>query len=117
LAEQFAFKVAAGIFGQDIGPDVRLAGRVVHLAYGSAWGMLYGLLQATYRRPPAAFGATYGLAVWLVGPAFLVPAMRLMGRPSEEPPARSVALIAGHLAYGVALATTFEALHLQRQTR
>ncbi len=117
LAEQFAFKVAAGIFGQDIGPHVRLAGRVVHLVYGSAWGMLYGLLQATYRRPPAAFGATYGLVVWLVGPAFLVPAMRLMGRPSEEPPARSAALIAGHLAYGVALATTFEALHLQRQTR
>ena len=88
---------------------------LVHLAYGSAWGMLYGLLQATYRRPPAAFGATYGLIVWLVGPAFLVPAMRLMGRPSEEPPARSAALIAGHLAYGVALATAFEAL--QRQTR
>jgi uncharacterized membrane protein YagU involved in acid resistance len=115
LAEQFAFKVAAGIFGQDIGPRVRLAGRLVHLAYGAAWGMLYGLLQATYRRPPAASGATYGLVVWLVGPAFLVPAMRLMGKPSEEPAARSVALIAGHLVYGVALATAFEAL--QRQTR
>jgi uncharacterized membrane protein YagU involved in acid resistance len=115
LAEQFAFKVAAGIFGQDIGPRVRLAGRLVHLAYGAAWGMLYGLLQATYRRPPAASGATYGLVVWLVGPVFLVPAMRLMGKPSEEPAARSVALIAGHLVYGVALATAFEAL--QRQTR
>ena len=115
LAEQFAFKVAAGIFGQDIGPRVRLAGRLVHLAYGAAWGMLYGLLQATYRRPPAASGATYGLVVWLVGPVFLVPTMRLMGKPSEEPVARSVALIAGHLVYGVALATAFEAL--QRQTR
>jgi uncharacterized membrane protein YagU involved in acid resistance len=115
LAEQFAFKVAAGIFGQDIGPRVRLAGRLVHLAYGAAWGMLYGLLQATYRRPPAASGATYGLVVWLVGPVFLVPTMRLMGKPSEEPAARSVALIAGHLVYGVALATAFEAL--QRQTR
>jgi uncharacterized membrane protein YagU involved in acid resistance len=117
LAEQFAFKVAAGIFGQDIGPHVRLAGRLVHLAYGAAWGLLYGLLQATYRRSPAAFGTVYGLVVWLVGPAFLVPAMRLMGRPSEEPTGRSAALIAGHLAYGVALATAFEALHAQRQTR
>lgn len=115
LAEQFAFKVAAGIFGQDIGPHVRLAGRLVHLAYGAAWGMLYGLLQATYRRPPAAFGASYGLVVWLVGPAFLVPAMRLMGRPSEEPAERSISLVVGHLVYGVALATAFEAL--QRQTR
>ncbi len=85
------------------------------MVYGSAWGMLYGLLQASYPRPPAAFGAIYGFMVWLIGPAFLVPAMRLMGRPSEEPVARSAALITGHLAYGVALATAFEAL--QRKTR
>ena len=116
LAEQFAFKVASGIFSQDLGPHVRLAGRAVHLVYGSAWGMLYGLLQASYRRPPAAFGPIYGLVVWLVGPAILVPAMRLMGRPAEEPASRSISLIAGHLAYGLALAVTFEALHGQ-QTR
>ncbi len=115
LAEQFAFKVAAGIFGQDIGPQARLAGRTVHLAYGSAWGMLYGLRQATYRRPPAAFGATYGLVVWLVGPAILVPAMRLMGRPVEEPAARSAALIAAHVAYSLAMSAAFESL--QRQMR
>jgi uncharacterized membrane protein YagU involved in acid resistance len=115
LAEQFAFKVASGVFGRDLSSSVRLAGRVIHVVYGSAWGMLYGLLQASYPRPPAAFGAIYGFLVWLIGPAFLVPAMRLMGRPSEEPVARSVALVTGHLAYGVALATAFEAL--QRKKR
>ena len=115
LAEQFAFKVASGVFGRDLSSNARLAGRVIHVVYGSAWGMLYGLLQASYPRPPAAFGAIYGFLVWLFGPAFLVPAMRLMGRPSEEPVARSAALITGHLAYGVALATVFEAL--QRKTR
>jgi hypothetical protein len=115
LAEQFAFKVASGLFGRDLSANARLAGRVVHLTYGSAWGLLYGLLQASYPRPPAAFGALFGFLVWLVGPAFLVPAMRLMGRPSEEPAGRSAALIAGHLAYGLALATAFEAL--QRKTR
>jgi uncharacterized membrane protein YagU involved in acid resistance len=115
LAEQFAFKVASGLFGRDLSSSARLAGQAVHLAYGSAWGTLYGLLQASYRRPPAAFGAMYGFLVWLVGPAFLAPAMRLMGRPEEEPAARSAALIGGHLAYGLALATAFEAL--QRRTR
>ena len=85
------------------------------MVYGSAWGMLYGLLQASYPRPPGAFGAIYGFLVWLIGPAFLVPAMRLMGRPSEEPVGRTAALITGHLAYGVALATAFEAL--QRKKR
>ena len=115
LAEQFAYKVASGVFGRDLSSNVGLAGRAIHLTYGSVWGMLYGLLQASYPRPPGAFGAIYGLVVWLAGPATLVPAMRLMGRPSEEPPGRTAALIAGHLAYGLALATAFEAL--QRRTR
>ena len=115
LAEQFAFKVASGVFGRVLSSGARLAGRVTHAVYGAAWGMLYGLLQASYPRPPVAFGAIYGFLVWLIGPAFLVPAMRLMGRPSEEPVGRTAALIAGHLAYGVALATAFEAL--QRKKR
>ena len=115
LAEQFAFKVGSGVFSRDLSPSAQLAGRVIHLVYGSAWGVLYGLLQASYPRPPAAFGAIYGFLVWLIGPGFLAPAMRLMGRPSEEPIARSVALITGHLAYGVALAAAFEAL--QRKAR
>ncbi len=110
LAEQFAFKAASGLFGRDIAPYARPAGRVVHLVYGAAWGGFYGLLQGSYRRPPVPFGAAYGLMVWLVGPAFLVPAMRLIGRPSEEPAARTAALVAGHVAYGLALAATFEAL-------
>jgi len=115
LAEQFAFKVASGVFGRDLSSSARLAGRVTHVVYGSAWGMLYGLLQASYPRPPALFGALYGFLVWLIGPAFLVPSMRLMGRPSQEPAARTAALITGHLAYGLALAAAFEAL--QRKTR
>jgi uncharacterized membrane protein YagU involved in acid resistance len=114
LAEQFAFKVASGVFGRDLSSSARLAGRVIHVVYGSAWGMLYGLLQASYPRPPGAFGAIYGFLVWLIGPAFLVPAMRLMGRPSEEPVGRTAALITGHLAYGVALATAFEALQRKK---
>ena len=115
LAEQFALKVASGVFGRDLSSSAQPAGRIIHLAYGSAWGMLYGLLQTSYPRPAAVFGVIYGFLVWLVGPGFLVPAMRLMARPSEAPVARSAALIAGHLAYGVALATAFEAL--QRKSR
>ncbi len=110
LAEQFAFKVASGIFDTDVTPYMRPAGLAVHFLYGSAWGVLYGLLQATYRRPPSLFGALYGLLVWLVGPAVLVPTMKLMGSPAEEPPLRTAMMVAGHIAYGVTLATTFEAL-------
>ena len=110
LAEQFAFKIASGVFDRDISPYLRPAGLAVHLAYGSAWGALYGLLQASYRRPPATAGAGYGVVVWLVGPATLVPAMRLMGRPDQEPLLRTTAMLAAHVAYGLTLAGTFEAL-------
>ncbi len=107
LAEQFAFKIASGIFDRDISPTIRPAGMAVHLMYGSSWGLLYGILQSTVRQPPRVLGALYGLGVWLVGPGLLVPAMKLMRKPSEEPPVRTAMLIAGHVAYGVALAEVY----------
>ena len=36
----FAMKVASGLFGRDIARSSRLWGKVVHLAYGSFWGMV-----------------------------------------------------------------------------
>jgi len=46
LAEQFAFKVAAGIFDRDVSQAVRPLGVATHLTYGSAWGALFGLIHA-----------------------------------------------------------------------
>src|SRR5687767_2720630 len=40
LAEQFAFKIASGVFGRDLSPHARAAGIGTHLLYGSAWGAL-----------------------------------------------------------------------------
>lgn len=115
LAEQFAFKLASGVFGRDISPAVRPLGLATHLTYGSAWGALYGALQASYRLHPGRFGLVYGLVVYGVGPAFLVPAMRLMRTPREEPPERTSMLILGHLVYGVTLAEVFAALQQPRK--
>jgi hypothetical protein len=110
LAEQFAYKVASGVFNKDIAPQQRAAGIATHLAYGSAWGALFGLIQGTWRRAPAPFGALYGLIVYAVGPALVVPAMKLMRPPTEEPPLRTGVMIAGHVVYGVALAQTFASM-------
>jgi hypothetical protein len=110
LAAQFAFKVASGVFNRDITPIARRAGTAVHFAYGGFWGVVYGLLQGSYRRPPGVLGAAYGLLVWVVGPAALVPAMKLMRPPRQEPPGRTAMMGAGHVTYGLALAAAFEAL-------
>jgi hypothetical protein len=115
LAEQFAFKLASGVFGRDISPAVRPLGLATHLTYGSAWGALYGALQASYRLHPGRFGMLYGLIVYGVGPAFLVPAMKLMRFPQEEPPERTSMLVLGHLVYGVTLAEVFAALEQPRE--
>jgi len=116
LAEQFAFKLASGLFGRDISRYTRPAGLAVHFTYGSAWGLLFGLLQASRRRRPVACGALYGLLVYLVGPACLVPAMKIMRRPAEEPPVRTIMLLAGHILYGVSLATVFDRLEQEAES-
>ena len=109
LAEQFAFKVASGLIGSDISPSIRQIGMATHLTYGSFWGVLYGMLQASYRLRPGLLGPLYGMVVYGVGPAFLVPAMRLMRPPREELPARTSMLILGHIIYGAVLARVFDA--------
>jgi hypothetical protein len=108
LAEQFAFKIASGLLGSDISASIHPVGMATHLAYGSLWGVLYGMIQASYRLRPGLFGPLYGMVVYGVGPAFLVPAMKLMRPPREEPPARTSMLIFGHLVYGAVLARVFD---------
>jgi hypothetical protein len=110
LAEQFAFKVASGLFESDISPYMRPVGLATHLAYGSLWGVLYGMIQSSYRLRPGLLGPLYGLVVYGVGPTFLVPAMKLMRPPREGPPERTSMLILGHILYGAALAKVFDAL-------
>ncbi|MFN3647982.1 MAG: hypothetical protein ACK47B_00270 [Armatimonadota bacterium] len=110
LAEQFAFKLASGVFNRDISRHVRPLGLATHFAYGSTWGILYGLLQSSYRLHPGVFGGGFGLLVYGVGPALLVPKMGLMGTPTEEPPERTWMLVAGHVIYGLALSEVFDAL-------
>lgn len=114
LAEQFAHKVASGVFGRDITAQSRVAGMGVHVVYGSFWGALYGIAQASRPQPISRIGALYGLGVWAVGPAWLVPSMRLMGYPWQEPPLRTAMLVAGHVVYGLAVASAFERLRQER---
>jgi uncharacterized membrane protein YagU involved in acid resistance len=110
LAEQFAFKIASGVFGVDLAPHTRAAGIATHLTYGSIWGALYALVQASLNQQPALAGTFYGLAVWLVGPGLLVPAMKLMRPPYKDDPTRTTTFVAGHVVFGVVVAAVYELL-------
>jgi hypothetical protein len=117
LAAQFAYKFALGVFDKDLAGQLRPVGFGVHVLYGSFWGVVFGIVQGTYHLRPGPFGTLYGVLVWLIGPAFLVPAMKLMQRPTEEPPLRTAMMVTGHVAFGLALAAGYSGLELIREDR
>lgn len=108
--EIFAQKVATGLFGASLPEGTRqVVGMATHFLYGGFWGAVYGVIQSSLRLPAALHGPLYGLIVWLIGPATLVPAMGIMP-PLQRQGTRRALLVAGfHLAYGLGLGLTFEA--------
>jgi uncharacterized membrane protein len=83
----------------------------MHWAYGSSWGMPYGLLAAQLPKPPNALaaGVTLGLSVWAVSLVEL-PALGVAPPAWEQSP-RALAGDAGfHLIYGLTAATTLRGL-------
>ena len=110
----FAAKVASGLFGRDLATRTRQWGKAVHLAYGSLWGLIYGILQTARTRRPVLSGASHGLLVWAFGPALLVPAMKIMPAPAKAPRGRSALSLAAHVMYGVTVAALFSRLAQKR---
>ncbi len=107
----FAAKIASGLFGKDLGRDTRSWGKVVHFAYGSLWGFLYGVLQTRRaRRRPIVAGMSHGLFMWAFGPGLLAPSMKLVPAPSQAPRNQTAISIATHLIYGLTLAALFSQL-------
>jgi uncharacterized membrane protein YagU involved in acid resistance len=86
------------------------AGQVVHYAFGSLWGALYGL-AAPSLRPLTTLpgGLAFGSLVWLISDGLIVPAFRLADWPQRYPVKNHAYAIAAHLVYG---ATVFAAYAL-----
>jgi len=102
---------AAETVGESLPIDKAPAiGNVMHWLYGTSWGAGYAISRLGVRGvgfAPAGIG--FGAAVWAASYAELVP----MGiyKPPSQYPMKDLALDACyHLAYGVAVAATFEAL-------
>lgn len=106
LATGFLPKVAALI-----GASSPLAGFIVHLVISTMVGMSFGLLfqhEAPNLGSGVAWGLTYGLIWWFLGPLTLMPI--LLGRPfvwTTEVAGASLPSLIGHLIYGAATAFVF----------
>lgn len=86
------------------------AGKMVHYAYGSAWGGAYGLLAGSLPSVRTALGGVlYGAALWMVSENLLLPAFRLRGWPQRYPLKVHAYDLAAHVVYGAAVWGAFEA--------
>lgn len=107
----FVQKVATGLFGRSLPPhQQRVLGTLWHLAYGAGWGVAYAVVQTAVDVPVLVLGLAFGVLVWAVGPAWLVPRMRLLDPLGRAPGTVSALVVGWHLAFGVVVAAVVEAL-------
>lgn len=85
-----------------------------HFGYGALGGVLYGLI--TLVLPPGRVsGLAAGLALWAGSYKGWLPAAKIMPEPERDEQGRQRALLAAHIAYGMALGSTFERLTRKRR--
>ena len=89
------------------------AGDIVHYAFGAVWGGLYGITRESvgaYLLPSPLLVAGFSTAVWAIGDEIALPAFRLSAWPQRYPVGTHAYAFAAHLAYGTAVAASYELL-------
>ena len=81
-------------------PEKEFAGAVVHYAFGTGSGALYGALAEVVPATTACGGTAFGAAVWLLADEAIVPAAGLSRKPTDYPPSIHAYSFASHLVYG-----------------
>jgi hypothetical protein len=99
-----AKKISSGVLNHPLSErEKKLAGPLVHYAYGAGIGALYGGLAQRYGATKSGFGTAYGAAAWVLGDEVAVPALGLGKKPAEIPAVRHFQTMAAHLVYGLTL--------------
>lgn len=86
---------------------------VSHFGYGSAMGILYGLLTRMLPLPPVAKGMLFGLVVWVGSYLGLLPALGISAWAGKEPLRRNLLMIVAHLVWGSSTAIVADVLEHQ----
>lgn len=77
------------------------AGAMVHYAFGTLTGGLYGGLAEVSPQVTAGAGIPFGAAFWLLADEVAVPALGLSKGPTEYPVSTHAYALASHLVYGM----------------
>jgi len=83
--------------------EKKIAGPIVHYAFGSAIGALYGATSEYAPTTTTGYGLAFGSALWLGADEIGVPAAGLSKPPTEIPASTHATAFAMHLVYGMTL--------------
>jgi putative membrane protein len=96
-----AGKLARAVTGRQLTREQKQkAGPVVHYAFGSSIGALYGVAAEVAPASRRVAGMPFGAAVFLGADEVAVPALGLSKRPGEYPLSTHAYGLASHLVYG-----------------
>jgi hypothetical protein len=76
------------------------AGPVMHYAFSTAVGAIYGAANEVSKVPRKGFGAPFGAALFVVADEVAVPALKLSKKPQDYPLSTHLYGLASHLVYG-----------------
>lgn len=107
---KLAQRIAAGVLHRPISADhIPAVTNVMHWAYGTGWGAVYGLLAGTRGTSTVRHGVAFGLGVWAMSYVELVP-IGLYELPWTYPPQDIALEISYHVAYGAGTSVAYAVL-------
>jgi hypothetical protein len=86
--------------------EKKVAGPVVHYAYGTLVGGVYGGVAEMAPVVGAGFGMPFGISLWLLGDEVAIPALKFGPPPTEVSAEKHAGYLAAHLVYGITLDVT-----------
>jgi hypothetical protein len=103
-------RISEGVLQREVSDDeMPVLNNVMHWAYGTSWGPLYGIVAGSRRRADRPRGLAFGLVVWGASLVHL-PAMKLAPPVWEYPPQSLASEVGFHVVYGVAAGAAWSLL-------
>lgn len=97
-----AGKIAPLVLGRELSHDEKKkGGPIVHYAFGTLSGGVYGLLAEYIPAARLGFGSLFGAVLFLLADEIAVPASGLSAEPTESPLSSHLYGLASHFVYGI----------------
>jgi hypothetical protein len=96
-----ADRIARGVYFRPLSRDEKnIAGPILHYAFGTAMGALYGLTTEYFPEARAGFGTIFGTLLFALADETAVPLAGFSGKPLEYPVSSHLRALASHIVYG-----------------